>query len=263
MSNVGTTVRHQVAAQSVIETLLRQQEGVPQRNWLGRLLGDSPLSPDSVAWYRGALGEIAVGRMLATLPSDWAVFHALPIGKKGADIDHLVVGPGGIITINTKNHSGKNVWVGGQTLMVSGHKQPHIRNADFEAKRVTTLLRQRMPELPAALPVVAILDPRQLRIKTKPQQTTVLSARQLILWLQKRPPVLTGLQVAALTAIIQEPGTWPTPPLPPIDNPMARFTELDGAVRAADLRRRLMAGLRWLAGSAVVIAFLTAMTNRT
>lgn len=255
-------MRHQVAAQSVIEALLRQHEGTPERTWLGRLLGDSPLKPDSVAWYRGALGEIAVGRMLATLPSDWAVFHALPIGKKGADIDHLVVGPGGIITINTKNHSGKNVWVGGQTLMVSGHKHPHIRNADFEAKRVTALLRHRMPELPAVLPVVAILDPRQLRIKAKPEQTTVLSARDLNRWLQKRPPVLTGLQVAELSTLIQEPGTWPKPLLPPVENLMARFTELDGAVRAADVRRRLMAGLRWLAGSAVVIAFLTAMTNR-
>ncbi|WP_158253856.1 nuclease-related domain-containing protein [Cryobacterium sp. N22] len=252
-----------MAAQSVIEALLRQQEGTPERTWLGRLRGNSPLKPDSVAWYRGALGEIAVGRMLATLPSDWAVFHALPIGKKGADIDHLVIGPGGIITINTKNHSGKNVWVGGQTLLVSGHKQPHIRNADFEAKRVTTLLRQRMPELPAVLPVVAILEPRQLRINAKPEQTTVLSARQLTQWLQKRPTVLTGPQLAELSAIIQDPGTWPKPLLPPMDNLMARFIELDGVVRAADLQRRVIAGLRWLAGSAVVIAFLTAMTNRT
>ena len=112
------------------------------------------------------------------------------------------------------------------------------------------------------VPVVAILEPRQLRIKRKPEQTTVLSARQLNQWLRKRPTVLTGLQLAELSAIIQEPGTWPKPLLPPIDNLMARFTELDAAVRAADVRRRLIAGLRWLAGSAVVIAFLTAMTNR-
>jgi len=263
MSNVTTDLRHQVAAQSVIEALPRQQEGTPERTWLGRLVGDSPLKPESVAWYRGALGEIAVGRMLATMPSGWSVFHALPIGKKGADIDHLVVGPGGVITINTKNHTGKNVWVGGQTLMVSGHKQSHIRNADHEAKRVTALLRQRMPELPAVLPVVAILDPRQLTIKAKPDQTTVLSARHLNRWLLKRPTVLTSAQVAAMTAIIQEPGTWAEPLLPPVDDLMGKFEALDVAVRAATARRHLLAGLRWLAGSAVVVAFLTAMANRS
>lgn len=263
MSNVTTALRHRVAAQSVIEALLRQQEGTPERTWLGRVVGDSPLRPESVAWYRGALGEIAVGRMLSVLPNDWAVFHALPIGKKGADIDHLVVGPGGVITINTKNHSGKNVWVGGQTLMVSGHKQPHIRNADHEAQRVTTLLRQRMPELPAVLPVVAILDPRQLTIKARPDETTVLSARYLSRWLQKRPTVLTAAQVTELTAIIQDSGTWPEPLLPPVENLMGKFLALDAAVRAANLRRRLLAGLRWLAGSAVVVCFLVAMTNRT
>lgn len=263
MSNVTTDLRRQVAAQSVIEALLRQQEGAPERTWLGRLLGDSPLTPESVAWYRGALGEIAVGRMLATLPGSWSVFHALPIGKKGADIDHLVVGPGGVITINTKNHAGKSVWVGGQTLMVSGHTQPHIRNADHEAKRVTALLRQRMPELPAVLPVVAILDPRQVTIKARPDQTTVLSARYLTAWLQKRPTVLSPAEVAELTGIIQEPGTWPEPLLPRVENLMEKFLALDVAVRAANLRRRLLAGLRWLTGSAVVVAFLTAMVNRS
>ena len=118
MTDIAPGMRGQTAGQSVIEELLRQQLGTRERNWFGRLIGDSPLGADSLPWYRGALGEIAVGRILATLPADWTVFHALPIGKKGADIDHVVIGPGGIFTINTKNHSGKAVWVAGHTLMV-------------------------------------------------------------------------------------------------------------------------------------------------
>lgn len=255
-------MRQQVAAQAVIEELLRQQAGTPERSWFGRLLGSSPLGESSVSWYRGALGEIAVGRILATLPAEWTVFHALPIGSKGADIDHLVIGPGGIFTINTKNHSGKSVWVGGQTLMVSGQKQPHIRNADHEAKRVTTLLRERMPELPAARPVVAILEPDRLRIKTKPEQTKVLSAAQLHRWLLKRPVTLTPEQLAELAAIIDAPSTWPQPLLPPTENPMGRFALLHATVRAAESRRRLWSLLRWLAGALLLVGFYLAVIGR-
>jgi hypothetical protein len=234
-------MRQQVAAQSVIEELLRRQESVPARGWMGRVLGASPLGADSASWYRGALGEIAVGRILATLPIGWIAFHALPIGRKGADIDHLVIGPGGIVTINTKNHSGKAVWVGGQTLMVSGHKQPHIRNADHEAARVTALLRQRMPDLPAAHAVLAIVDPRTLTIKAKPASTTVLSSAGLRRWLLKRPVVLDAAQLTELTALIDDPATWPSPVHEPTNAPMARFAALDTAVQSARIRRRIWA----------------------
>jgi hypothetical protein len=126
-------MRQQFAAQAVIEELLRQQSTTPPRTGFGRFFGYSPLGDESVSWYLGAQGEIVVGAILDALPPEWTVFHALPIGTKGADIDHLVIGPGGVFTINTKHHNGKAVWVVGRTLMVSGQKQPYIRNSEFES----------------------------------------------------------------------------------------------------------------------------------
>jgi hypothetical protein len=249
MTEQTTGMRQQQAGQSVIDELLRQQAGTPARTWFARLIGASPLGADSQPWYRGALGEIAVGRILATLPADWTVFHALPIGKKGADIDHVVIGPGGIFTINTKNHSGKAVWVADRTLLVSGQKQPHIRNADFEATRVTTLLRERMPALPPVQPVIAVLAPKSLTIKVKPEVVAVLAADRLKRWLLKRPVVLTAEQLAELTAIIDDRATWPVSVFPPMENAVVRFAELDASVRSAHRRRQLVA----LLGSVVLI----------
>lgn len=269
MTDPRTRMRQQVAGQSVIEELLRQQISTPDRNWFGRLIGDSPLGPASRPWYRGALGEMAVGRILATLPPEWTVFHALPIGKKGADIDHLVIGPGGIVTINTKNHSGKSVWVAGQTLMVSGQKLQHIPKADYEATRITKLLNERMPLLPPARPVLAILDPKSLSIKAKPERTTVLSAARLRRWLVKLPVVLTTEQLSELAVILDDPTTWPLPPFPPVENAGARFAELHGVVRAARRRRlglavlgsgALVAGF-WIAGPLIFAAYIAAMTS--
>ncbi len=225
------------AAQAVIEVLLRQQDETPTRNRFARVFGYSPLGDESVTWYLGAQGEIAVARILATLPTGWTVFHALPIGKKGADIDHLLIGPAGVFTINTKNHPGKGIWVAGQTLMVSGHKVPHIRSAEYEADRVTKLLRQRMPHLAAVHPVVTVVNPKSLTIKKKPDLVRVLAATGLRRWLLAQPVLLGPAELAVLRQIIDDPATWPVPLFPPTENAPQLFAALASEVRAALVRR--------------------------
>ncbi|MBG6212216.1 hypothetical protein RCH23_000129 [Cryobacterium sp. CAN_C3] len=45
--------------------------------------------------------------MLSKLGPEWTVLHAVPVGSGSSDIDHVVIGPAGVFTINTKNHTGK------------------------------------------------------------------------------------------------------------------------------------------------------------
>ena len=53
-------------------------------------------SPDTVAWRRSAAGERRTARLLAPLERQgWAVLHDLAIPGSTANIDHLVIGPGG------------------------------------------------------------------------------------------------------------------------------------------------------------------------
>lgn len=239
MTMQAPTMGERFAAQAVIEELLRQHTGTPERSAFARFFGYSPLAEGSASWYLGAKGEIEVGKILATLPPEWTVFHALPISTKGADIDHLVVGPGGVVTINTKNHRNKAVWVAGNTMLVSGQKQPHIRNAVFEADRVTTLLQKRMPQLPAAQPAIALVSPKSLTFKKRPERVKVVAATGLRRWLLKLPTTLPAADVLELAAIIDAPGTWPHPVFPPIEHARARFSALDAEVRAARVRRTL------------------------
>jgi len=63
-------------------------------------------------WYLGALGELDVARSLDSLGPEWRVFRAVPIGTGSSDIDHVVIGPPGVFTINTKHHQGKDIWIG-------------------------------------------------------------------------------------------------------------------------------------------------------
>lgn len=277
MATNADTMRDRFAAQAVIEELLRVQGDVPRRSTLGRLFGLSPLGADSVPWYLGAKGERAVGSLLESLPPEWAVFHALPVGVKGSDIDHVLVGPPGIFTVNTKHHRGQTVWVAGRNLLVSGRKTRYIRDAELEAERVTELVRRRMPRSAPARPVVAFVGPQQLTIREKPASVTIVDARHLRRWLLSLPPTLAWPERMEITAIVDNPATWRRPPVTvpgpvvlsvrsssssgrtpspsssssssssyrapaaraPADDPMARFAALDADVRAARRRRLL------------------------
>jgi len=250
-----TQARHmsdQIAGQSVIEELLREQQALAPRSRFSRIWGRSPLAADSVAWYLGALGEIEVGKILSRLPSEWRVFHALPIGKAGSDIDHLVIGPGGIFTINTKHHRGKKIWVAERSFLVNGQKQAHLRNSKFEATRITKMLRERMPQLPSAQAVIALVSPGQITIKGKPDAVQVLDSNNLRRWLRKRPIALSEVDLIELTAVIDAPSTWTMSTLPLTPHLMEQFTVIDREVRTARVRR-----ISWtLLGFAMVAALV-------
>ncbi|PTM85918.1 nuclease-related domain-containing protein [Dietzia psychralcaliphila] len=99
---------------------------------------------DERAWRIGADGEQAVGEQLAALDARWRILHAVRVGERGADIDHVVIGPGGVFTVNSKNHPKAAVWVGGDTVMVNGSRVPYIRNSRHEAKRASRLLAEQV-----------------------------------------------------------------------------------------------------------------------
>ncbi|MEF2162577.1 nuclease-related domain-containing protein, partial [Pseudomonas aeruginosa] len=87
------------------------KEAAPVRTFLARALG---VHTDERAWRIGAVGEEKVAAQLAkVIKKDvrWHVIHAIPVGNRGSDIDHLIIGPGGVFTANAKHHPGAKIWV--------------------------------------------------------------------------------------------------------------------------------------------------------
>ena len=65
-------------------------------------------SLDAVAWRRGAAGERRTARLLDPLERHgWAVLHDLAIPGSRANLDHLVIGPGGVFVIDSKQYRGR------------------------------------------------------------------------------------------------------------------------------------------------------------
>ena len=63
-------------------------------------------TPVLTRWRSGAEGEERVGRILEALrPHGWYALHDLQTSR--GNIDHVVVGPAGLFTIETKSHKGR------------------------------------------------------------------------------------------------------------------------------------------------------------
>lgn len=251
-SGASALLEQRIPGQSVMAQLLAVHE--PSRSGLRRFFGASPLSPDSRPWYLGAEGEREVGAILARrLGQDWTVLHAVPVGTGDSDIDHVVIGPPGVFTINTKNHAGKSVWVAGRTLMVSGHKQNHIRNSIHEAARAGKLLSA-ATEFPVTVTgVIALVGVKSLTIKVAADGATVLTAAQLPRWLSKRPPALSEDAVVRIAAAAKQPRTW-HPTHQETDRPediLSSFKNIQKSVQSAR-RRRVAWGFATLAATLAV-----------
>jgi hypothetical protein len=254
-ANVTPTLRARGPAFAVITECLRIQATSRPQSRAARLFGYNPLTPDARSWYRGALGEIRVAKMLTALPAGWTVLHAVPVGSGDSDIDHVVIGPGGVFTINTKNHSGHRVWVGDETLLVNGHRTNHLRDARYEAARAQRLLSSGVGEPVDVTPVIAVVDPGSLsfaRGRAK-KDVLVVSSGQLARMLTRRKRRLADDEVSNLVIAAEHRGTWHTS-AKVLDDTLrheARFARLREAVDSAARRRAA-----WILGGAATFAAL-------
>jgi len=185
----------------------RDAEGT-LRHLLSRFVG---ARTEELAWRIGADGEQAVAAQLAKLPADWRVLHAVPVGQRGADIDHLVIGPGGVYTVNAKHHPDASIWVGGDTFMVNGQRVPYVRNSRHEARRASSLLSERVGVEVTATGVIAVMGARKgFKVREQPKDGTVVvvKRRQIRCYLESQPLRLTPDEVNTIFDVARRSTTW-------------------------------------------------------
>ena len=154
-------------------------------------------SPDAVAWQRGAAGERRTARLLSPLERHgWAVLHDLAVPGSRANIDHLVVGPGGVFVIDSKHYRGRlqldptgRLWHGRYPLA------PTLRTVDYEADQAALVLTD--PDV-VVVPVVAVHGAQVPWGKVVMKGVPVVAARRLPSMLRSLPAVLGPERVAVL-----------------------------------------------------------------
>ena len=159
----------------------------------------------------GARGERTVGRQLSRWAAHcgWYVLHAVPVGRRGADIDHVVIGPFGVVTVNTKT-TGTAVWVGEYGLTVGGKPVDYLRKSRSEASRAGRLLNQATGLTVPVQPAIVFVGARRVTVRRGgPADVAVLPApRALRRWLRNQPPVLDPGQVQAIYQAARRPACW-------------------------------------------------------
>jgi hypothetical protein len=154
-------------------------------------------SPDAVAWRRGAVGERRTARLLDLLERHgWAVLHDLAVPGSRANLDHLVIGPGGVFVIDSKQYRGRlqldpsgRLWHGRYPLA------PALRAVSFEADRAAQVLPD--PGL-AVVPIMAVHGAQVPWGKVVTDGVPVVAARRLPSMLRQLPAALGPDRIAVL-----------------------------------------------------------------
>jgi hypothetical protein len=183
---------------------IEMRQKAPVRTVLARVLH---VHTDERAWRVGADGEEEVARRLRALGDSWSVLHAVPIGDRGADIDHVVVGPGGVFTLNSKYHLGGRVSVSGGTVWVNGQRTDYVRKSRFEGERASKLLSAACGFAVAVQPLIVVMA-SDLRVVAQPSDVYVIGRKRVAAWLSARPIALAPEQVETVFSNARRSTTW-------------------------------------------------------
>ncbi len=90
-------------------------------------------------WFAGAEGELRVAQALAALPPHWTVVHdrLLMPGLTESNLDHVLIGPTGVVIVDAKNYSGAiTVWNDSLYQHLGARDKRASRNLAGELRRV-------------------------------------------------------------------------------------------------------------------------------
>jgi hypothetical protein len=188
-----------------------RREAAPARTAFARVLR---VHTDERAWRIGAKGEEKVGAQLARLDARWMTLHAVPVGDRGADIDHLVIGPGGVFTLNAKHHPGANIWVAGDAVMINGRQVEYVRNSRTEAARAERLLSAACCFPVAVTGMIVPVGAQDIVIRELPADVQIVIRRRVASFLGRLPRALDAATVDVIYAAARRSDTWQRPSIP-------------------------------------------------
>jgi hypothetical protein len=154
---------------------------------------------------RGAAAEEKVAIALGSLPEGYHGFHDIPF--TGFNIDHVVIGPGGIFLIETKSHGGK-VEAQGDTLLLNGRppEKDFLKQAWSQTYSLKDFLWKQTSEEWEVKPVLCF-SRAYVQLRRPVKGITIAGLKYLNTFLAKQPAVLGSDQVSKLSQLL---GTWTT-----------------------------------------------------
>jgi len=145
------------------------------------------IATGATSWFMGSQAEKWTSRALGHLEGDWQIFHGVAFleGRRPntwtVDIDHIAVGPGGVLVVETKYSSNPPDLAAGR---ISKNVVHAVDQAEKNAGRLRALLSRDFPDVPI-LPVVVCWGWRFMSAKTPVRRvgsTSVVAGADVRKW---------------------------------------------------------------------------------
>ncbi|MFC3689548.1 NERD domain-containing protein, partial [Aquipuribacter hungaricus] len=174
--------------------------------------GRDPLGPALRHTHQALLGQQQVGAALVGAGGGWHVLHAVPTAGREW-LDHLLVGPGGVVVLRTAAHPGEDLRIAGSLARAGGRPVTHVRLLARQTAAVAHALREadaRSTRAPVPVRgVVVAVGTRAVRARGLPAGVEVVRVEHLRAWLRGLPTVLAQADVHRLAATAARRSTWP------------------------------------------------------
>ena len=152
------------------------------------------------SFFRGARGEELVAKVLVGLPDAYHVFHDFVAG--GTHVDHVVAGPTGVFSIETKNWRGRVEIVEGHILANGALPS---RNPAQQAQREADRVKARIAKLGfdvTVVPVVCFASDSFVGDTRELGSAKIVNANALDRWILAQPETLAASDLARLVQLM-------------------------------------------------------------
>lgn len=153
------------------------------------------------SFFRGARGEERVAGVLSSLPGQWHVFHDFVAGRE--HVDHVIVGPAGVFSVETKSWRGKVELVEGH-ILANGSlpSRDPAAQALREADQVRTALK-RLGYGGTVVPMVCFASDTFAGGTETSGRVVVINANAVQDWLAAQPQAVPPNELERLVRLME------------------------------------------------------------
>ncbi len=153
------------------------------------------------AEYAAAKEEQRIDAELDDLPVGWFVVRPADLGalvSQDGEIDHVVIGPGGVFTIHLEHQPAAKVWVSEHKVTINGRDSDRMSQARFGARRAGGLLTTLCGFDVTVQSVLILIGAATVQTLSRPAELHVRTQHDLRDWLCMQPRRLSAGTVAAI-----------------------------------------------------------------
>lgn len=164
------------------------------------------LIPRARRLVRGERGELRVAEVLDDLrPHGYRPFH--DVVRDGFNVDHVVVGPGGVFAIETKFRSGQGeiTFRNGQGLFVDGkaEEKDSLKQARGNAKEVNRMIREHCGFDEWVWPLVVFVGDWRVKNDWRTTDARVFTPDKLVKHIVNQQPCLTSREIELIASHLE------------------------------------------------------------